>query len=63
MGEFAKQFGIYTEDSPQNTNEIIHNLRTAVIDRDGRLTAVHSGNSWTPDDLVADLEAVAAAAD
>jgi protein SCO1/2 len=60
VAEFAKQFGVYTEDSPQNPTEITHNLRTAVIDPGGRLAAVHSGNSWTPDDLVADLEAVPA---
>lgn len=55
--EFASQFGIYTENSPQRPADIIHNLRTAVIDGGGRLFAVHSGNSWTPAELVADLEA------
>lgn len=55
VSDFADQFGIYTEDSPQSPTEITHNLRTAVIDPDGRLVSVHTGNSWTPADLVADL--------
>ena len=52
---FASQFGIYVEQNPQNTADITHNLRTAVIDPDGRLVTIHSGNSWTPAELVADL--------
>ncbi len=62
VSEFAKQFGIYTEDNPQSPTDITHNLRTAVIDPDGRLVAVHSGNSWTPAELVADLTAAPAPA-
>jgi protein SCO1/2 len=59
---FAEQFGIYTEENPQSPTEITHNLRTAVIDPSGRLVAVHSGNSWTPAELVADIKAAAAPA-
>ena len=28
--------------------DITHNLRTVVIDADGRLVKVHTGNPWTP---------------
>ena len=42
--------------------EITHNLRTAVIDPEGRLVKVHSGNKWTPAELVADLKAAPAPA-
>ena len=42
--------------------DITHNLRTAVIDPDGRLVKVHNGNSWTPTELVADLSAAPAPA-
>jgi hypothetical protein len=31
---------------------LIHNLRTAVIDPEGRLTTVLSGNDWSAADLL-----------
>jgi protein SCO1/2 len=62
IARFAEQFGIYTERPPGSPVEITHNLRTAVIDPDGRLVSVTSGNAWTPADLVADLEAAPAPA-
>jgi protein SCO1/2 len=60
VNAFASQFGLYVEHNPQNAIDITHNLRTAVIDPEGRLVTVHSGNSWTPDELVADLSAAPA---
>lgn len=60
VGRFARQFGIYTERDAGTGANLIHNLRTAVVGADGRLAAVHSGNDWTPADLVADLEAAPA---
>jgi protein SCO1/2 len=57
VNQFATQFGLYVEHNPQNAIDITHNLRTAVIDPEGRLVTVHSGNSWTPAELVADLTA------
>jgi cytochrome oxidase Cu insertion factor (SCO1/SenC/PrrC family) len=36
----------------QPMQEIIHNLRTAVIDADGRLVTVLNGRDWTPEELV-----------
>ena len=59
---FASQFGLYVEHNPQNAIDITHNLRTAVIDPEGRLVIVHSGNSWTPSELVGDLTAAPAPA-
>ena len=60
VNRFASQFGLYVEHNPQNAIDITHNLRTAVIDPEGRLVTVHSGNSWTPAELVADLTAAPA---
>lgn len=57
VDKFASQFGLYVEHNPQNAIDITHNLRTAVIDPEGRLVTAHSGNSWTPAELVADLSA------
>jgi protein SCO1/2 len=60
VNKFASQFGLYVEHNPQNAIDITHNLRTAVIDPEGRLVTAHSGNSWTPAELVADLSAAPA---
>jgi protein SCO1/2 len=62
VNTFATQFGLYVEHNPQNAIDITHNLRTAVIDPEGRLVTVRSGNSWTPAELVADLTAAPAPA-
>jgi protein SCO1/2 len=53
---FAEQFGIHAERDETNTWQVIHNLRTAVIDADGKIVKIESGNFWKPADLVADLE-------
>ena len=58
--DFSAAFGIYVEGDQQHPEQITHNLRTAVIDPDGRLVKVQSGNSWTPAQLVADLSAAPA---
>jgi protein SCO1/2 len=60
VNAFGSQLGIYVEHNPQSAIDITHNLRTVVIDPDGRLVKVHNGNSWTPSELVADLSAVPA---
>jgi protein SCO1/2 len=57
---FAKRFGVIAE--PGEAGTVIHNLRTAVIDPQGRLVKVYSGNMWTPAELVADLKAAPAPA-
>jgi protein SCO1/2 len=53
---FSEQFGIHYETDQTNKWQIIHNLRTAVIDSTGRVVKTESGNFWKPADLVADLE-------
>jgi protein SCO1 len=57
---FAARFGVSVERAEQNPVDITHNLRTAIIDAGGRLVKMHSGNSWTPADLLADLKATPA---
>jgi cytochrome oxidase Cu insertion factor (SCO1/SenC/PrrC family) len=57
---FAARFGVAIERAEQNPIDITHNLRTAIIDAEGRLVKVHTGNSWTPADVLADLKATAA---
>jgi protein SCO1 len=52
---FTSRFGVsaVTESDPAST--ITHNLRTAIVDRRGRLVKIHSGNEWTVDGILADL--------
>jgi protein SCO1 len=38
-----------------------HNLRTAVLDPEGKLRRLFRGNDWTPEELVAELKAAAGA--
>ena len=59
---FALQFGIFTERDLGTGANLTHNLRTALVDADGRIVKVHSGRDWTPADLVADLKATPAPA-
>ena len=58
---FAARFGVTVERAEKNPIDITHNLRTAIIDAEGRLVKVHTGTSWTPADLLADLKATPAA--
>jgi protein SCO1/2 len=56
---FAKLFGV-TAQPGQPGEMMVHNLRTAVIDPEGRLVKTYSGTTWTPAELVADLKAAPA---
>jgi cytochrome oxidase Cu insertion factor (SCO1/SenC/PrrC family) len=39
---------------------ITHNLRTAVVDPEGRLLSIYDGSAWTPDQIAADMKRVLA---
>jgi protein SCO1/2 len=52
VDSFAGAFGVSVMRENEPTREIIHNLRTAVIDTDGRLVTVLNGRDWTPEQLV-----------
>jgi protein SCO1/2 len=56
---FAKRFGVITEPGDASA-PVVHNLRTAVIDAEGRFVKAYSGSAWSPAELVADLKAVPA---
>ena len=36
--------------------EIVHSLRTGVVDTEGKVLKVYIGNTWTPEELLAELE-------
>jgi protein SCO1 len=52
LDPFAARFGVTTIRDDATDWEIVHNLRTAVIDPQGRLVTIFSGNDWTPTDLL-----------
>lgn len=54
IDRFAARFGVSIVRGTTPA-DVAHTLRTAVVDRDGRLVSVYTGNEWTPDDLVRDL--------
>ena len=54
---FATNFGLtLVRGEAANPDEIGHTLRTALVDRHGKLVKTYSGTDWTPHDLVADIE-------
>lgn len=50
---FAARFGVNVIREKDGT--ITHNLRTMVIDPDGRVVSVRDGNTWTAAEIVSDL--------
>ena len=57
IDRFAMNFGVtLIRGESSDPNEIGHTLRTAIIDRDGKLVKVYTGNEWTPSDIVSDFE-------
>jgi cytochrome oxidase Cu insertion factor (SCO1/SenC/PrrC family) len=42
-----------------DARDITHNLRTAIVDGDGRIVKVYTGNDWSPNQVLADLETLA----
>jgi protein SCO1 len=55
IDKFAMRFGVSIVRDLKNPLDITHNLRTAIIDGQGRLVQAYTGNEWTPEQLVADL--------
>lgn len=41
-------------------DRIVHNLRTVLITADGKINKVYAGNTWKKEDILRDLQAVAA---
>jgi protein SCO1/2 len=58
IDRFASRFGVSVARAPNDQREITHNLRTAIVDADGKLVKVYIGNEWTPDQALADVTAV-----
>jgi protein SCO1/2 len=60
IDEFAAAFGVQIMRDAAHTPEVVHNLRTAVIDGEGRLVTILNGNDWNARELVDALKAAGA---
>jgi protein SCO1/2 len=61
IDQFAARFGVGVDRPLDGAADIAHRLRTAIVDREGRLVKIYTGNEWKPEELVADLKALAQA--
>jgi protein SCO1/2 len=59
IDQFAARFGVSVSRALNDPRDITHNLRTAIVDADGKLVKVYTGNEWTPDQALDDLRKVA----
>lgn len=55
IDKWASGFGVSISRAMNDPRDITHNLRTAIIDRQGNLVHTYSGNEWTPEQVVADI--------
>jgi protein SCO1/2 len=57
---FAGRFGVSIQRELDKKDpkvvDITHNLRTAIIDREGNLVKAYTGNEWTPEQVMADVK-------
>ena len=59
IDQFAARFGVSISRAMNDARDITHNLRTVVIDRDGKIVKVYTGNDWSPAQVLADLKGLA----
>ena len=59
IDRFAARFGVSVARALNDPRDITHNLRTAIVDADGKLVKVYTGNEWTPDQALDDLRKIA----
>jgi protein SCO1/2 len=52
---FAARFGVAVTRTGETPADIMHNLRTIVLDGAGHVRALYSGTEWTPAQLADDL--------
>jgi len=60
VDHFAAGFGLVVLRDDGTPGNITHNLRSAVLDPEGRLVKVYTGSDWTPEQIRDDLHAVLA---
>lgn len=55
VDRWASRFGVSISRAMNDPKDITHNLRTAIIDRQGNLVQTYTGNDWTPEKVLADV--------
>lgn len=55
LDQWASRFGVSVSRAMNDAKDITHNLRTAIIDRQGNLVHAYTGNEWTPEQVLADV--------
>ena len=55
IDKWGAGFGLSVSRAMNDPRDITHNLRTALLDRQGNLVQVYNGNEWTPEQVVADI--------
>ena len=55
IDQWASRFGVSVSRALNDQRDITHNLRTAIIDRQGNLVQTYPGNEWTPEQVLADV--------
>lgn len=55
IDKWASGFGVSISRAMNDPRDITHNLRTALLDRQGNLVQVYNGNDWTPEQVLADV--------
>jgi protein SCO1/2 len=56
IDRFSARFGVSVGRALSDQRDITHNLRTAIIDRNGNLVKTYTGNEWTPAEVMADIK-------
>jgi protein SCO1/2 len=55
VDQFASRFGVSVGRALNDARDITHNLRTAIVNADGKLAKVYTGNDWSPEQILKDL--------
>ena len=55
IDQFAARFGLSVSRAMNDPRDITHNLRTVIIDRNGKLVKSYTGNDWTPAQVLDEL--------
>lgn len=56
VDRFASRFGVQVSRALNDAKDITHNLRTAIIDKDGKLVKVYVGNDWSAEQVLDDAK-------
>jgi len=55
IDHWASKFGVSISRAMNDPRDITHNLRTALLDRQGNLVQIYNGNEWSPEQVLADV--------